>query len=255
MLHADSAIIIIGDFNAHIGKLDLTERDKRFIGPRLYHDHCNDNGDDLKHILHLGNFSMKNTWARTPSVLVTWTNNKVSSQIDHLLCNHQDVRFRHIHGTWIHTVRTDHVLLSADIRLPDPTTSPVKRKSESEDRTNKHPRTMHQHSWDIHKLDSATCQSKYQDELAIGAKAILESQETNSQDNDTTKTTKNKEPIDLWQRIHKVITQASPTLNVLRQAMHTNPPVVTLPNTHKTRSLRIMFGWLNKLLKNSTRLV
>lgn len=51
--HTNSMIILFGDFNAHLGKDDLTADDMRYIGPNLYHQHDNDNGDELKAILHM----------------------------------------------------------------------------------------------------------------------------------------------------------------------------------------------------------
>lgn len=56
--HWDKAMIIVGDFNAHIGKLDLTATDKLYIGPNLLHDHCNANGDEVRNMVHIGQFSI-----------------------------------------------------------------------------------------------------------------------------------------------------------------------------------------------------
>lgn len=80
-------LIICGDFNAHLGKLDLTADDKKFVGPNLFHDHCNDNGENLLNLIHFGEFSVHNSWQRSRSLRVTWTNGTSLSQIDHVLCN------------------------------------------------------------------------------------------------------------------------------------------------------------------------
>lgn len=108
--HKQSKVIILGDFNAHIGNKDLTEDDKQYIGPNLYHDICNDNGKELKHLIHAGKFSVKNTWSKSPSIRTTWSNDRFHSQIDHFLCNSTSIHFRHTFGTRIHTVSTDHKL-------------------------------------------------------------------------------------------------------------------------------------------------
>lgn len=46
--HSNTRMIILGDFNAQIGQRDLTADDYEYIGPNLYHEICNDNGDELK---------------------------------------------------------------------------------------------------------------------------------------------------------------------------------------------------------------
>lgn len=113
----NALMIILGNFNAHIGKSDLTVCDLLYIGSNLYHDICNDNGDELKNLLHLGCFSMKNSWSTSSSLLTTWTNNTVSTQIDHVLCNSSTIKFRNSFGTWVHALATDHKLISTDIQI------------------------------------------------------------------------------------------------------------------------------------------
>lgn len=44
-----SQMIILGDFNAHIAKLDRTAGDKMLVGPNLFHDLCHANGYELKY--------------------------------------------------------------------------------------------------------------------------------------------------------------------------------------------------------------
>ncbi len=80
--------ILLVDFNAHIGKFDLTSNDKRYIGQNLLrvHDQCNDNGEDLKHLIHIGKLHMINTWKRSTTLEYTWANKTSKSQIDHILC-------------------------------------------------------------------------------------------------------------------------------------------------------------------------
>lgn len=85
--HVGSVIIIMGDFNAHIGRLDLTEEDKKVIGPRIHHEYCNDNGKELKNIIHASTLNLHITWSRSPSVLITWKSGNMTSQIDHIMSN------------------------------------------------------------------------------------------------------------------------------------------------------------------------
>lgn len=112
-----SRMVIVGDFNAHIWKLDLTPSDRRFIGHNLLHDYCNENGFDLKNLIHGGGFSVKNTWASNLSLRYTWSNSRSISQIDHLLCNSEDVLFRNMSEVWVSSVHTNHKFLSATLTI------------------------------------------------------------------------------------------------------------------------------------------
>lgn len=194
MLHNASDIIMLGDFNAHLGMHDLTGRDKVFIGPMLYHDHCNDNGEELKHLLHLGHFSVKNTWSKSPSLLTTWTNKPVSSQIDHLLCNAPLIRFRRIYAIWVHTVPTDHAFLSAEIQLPKPPSEQMKRKSDVTPPPSKRMKNEQGMRWDVGKLQDIKCVEEYRSALTIGSTALIELT-VNGDDLVV------NEPIGLWTRV------------------------------------------------------
>lgn len=87
------------------------------------HNYWNANGDKLKNLLHVGQFSVKNTWAKSLSLQSTWSNSKSHSQIDHMLCNSTQICFRKIAASWVQTVKTDHKLLSAELIITkkDPT--------------------------------------------------------------------------------------------------------------------------------------
>lgn len=65
-------IIILGDFNAHIGKHNLTRTDKEYIGPNLLHEQCNDNGDEIKQLLHTYKIRVVNTWKNSRTLEHTW---------------------------------------------------------------------------------------------------------------------------------------------------------------------------------------
>ncbi len=102
----------MGDFNAHIGKKDLTTSDRTLIGPNLLHDLCNPNGEEMKILLHVGHFSVKNTWSLNPSLTYTWSSPNSKSQIHHLLSNSTELKWSKIFATWVATLKTDHNLVS-----------------------------------------------------------------------------------------------------------------------------------------------
>lgn len=78
-------VIIIGDFNAHIDFKDKTPTDEAFIGPNLFHEFTNANGDDLKNFIHLTKFKLKNSFVKSRTLMTTWRCNDRFSQIDHVL--------------------------------------------------------------------------------------------------------------------------------------------------------------------------
>ncbi|XP_058816344.1 uncharacterized protein LOC131679628 [Topomyia yanbarensis] len=45
-------VMILGDLNARLGRNDLVENDRQWIGKNLHHDMSNDNGIKLKNLLH-----------------------------------------------------------------------------------------------------------------------------------------------------------------------------------------------------------
>lgn len=220
--------IILGDFNGHIGSHDLTVGDRNYIGPNLHHDICNDNGDELKHLLHYGEFSVKNTWGTSPSLTTTWSNSQYASQIDHMLCNTSTIQFREMNATWIHSVNTDHKLLAANLHVFEDTPSTRMRKRHSDTinptptKTNRiHNRTTR---WDPSLLLSDTQRlNNYQKELTIGALAIASIEEGQY-------THARSAPAMLWKRVEKLITQTAsntipivkPTLSPNRLAAHHN---------------------------------
>lgn len=206
MSHHHITTIVLGDFNAHVGKLDLTARDRQFIGPNLYHDRCNDNGEELKNMMHLGCFSVKNSWSQSPSVLVTWTNSRVSSQIDHMLCNSPLTRFRQIFGTWVKSVMTDHKLLSAVVTFPSAMTYTRKRISFTA------PIERHEllnTRWDVAGLDDVVSAKRYREDMAIGSRVLLDLEGDAIDSHSRT-------PCDLWGKVSKLMTQIAVSTLPLR---------------------------------------
>lgn len=57
ILHLNYAnVILLIDFNAHVGYSDKTVSDYLFIGNNLFHSKSNDNGVDLKNLIHVTKF-------------------------------------------------------------------------------------------------------------------------------------------------------------------------------------------------------
>lgn len=76
---------VIGDFNGRIGRLDVNEEFNGLIGRQLVHEESNENGTFLLQLVMQLRLVVTNTYARSKSVLKTWSNKTVSSQIDHIL--------------------------------------------------------------------------------------------------------------------------------------------------------------------------
>lgn len=199
-----TAMIVMGDFNAHLGRKDLTDADKFFIGSNLYHDDCNDNGEELKALVHMGCFSVKNTWCRSPSVRTTWTSQYSSSQVDHMLCNSQDIRFSHIHGTWVRTVKTDHALLSAEIYMQSLAGTPRKRKRERDYEPDKRLKSEAAIKWDVTRLHDEQLLLRYQCDTEIGANAMIELESAQPEFPHAT-------PAELWAKISNLIKKIAQT--------------------------------------------
>lgn len=76
--------VVLGDFNAHIGSRNATDY-SNFVEKSLQHKESNENGF-LTHLL-MYHFDLRacNTFAKSKSVLTTWSNSIDQSQIDHIL--------------------------------------------------------------------------------------------------------------------------------------------------------------------------
>lgn len=117
----DDEYIIIGDFNGHLGADDIKEDFKSLIGKQLAHRACNENGFFLLQLVTQFELSVRNTFARSKSVLQTWTNQRSSSQIDHILqpkASSIKIKEKHIKAEWPELFSSDHKILSTIVRAP-----------------------------------------------------------------------------------------------------------------------------------------
>lgn len=113
-----SNTIVVGDFNAHIGKKDISPGDAYLIGPNLFHERNNDNGTDLKNLLHLSGLRLKNTFEKSKSLRITWKIGSSESQIDHVLMSHKHIlNCIKMYAKWT-SVKTDHTILITALRHP-----------------------------------------------------------------------------------------------------------------------------------------
>lgn len=108
--------IIMGDFNAHVGTKDITASDTDLIGKNLFHDKNNDNGTDLKNLLHLTRFRLRNSLSNSKTLKTTWKAGALESQIDHVLTAPKNVmNCTNLKAIWTN-VRTDHKLVIVTLK-------------------------------------------------------------------------------------------------------------------------------------------
>lgn len=101
-------VVIVGDFNAHIGLNDSTPSDAALIGNNLYHDVSDANGEALRNFLHLHLFQLKNSFAKSRTLRTTWRCGMRVSQIDYVLFSPMlNFNCSHISAEWTN-LKTDH---------------------------------------------------------------------------------------------------------------------------------------------------
>lgn len=198
-------IVVLGDFNAHIGKRDITVSDKRFVGPNLFHDVSNDNGEELINLLHMCKLSVKNTWSTSSSLLTTWDNCNSQSLIDHILCNSDQLLFSRMFATYVDQVSSDHKLLTTTIRFRP---KPIKPKPRIQS-TERAPDSVSSHSMkeSVVMLRHLPARLHYQERLSTLLEPIAD---TVTQAFDTEH---------LWQAVQTAVTKAA------ADALSSKPPL------------------------------
>lgn len=118
-LYESLPTIILGDFNAHLGKLDVTNPDHVFMGQHLYHDKCNNNGRLLKDLASQAKLFIKNTF-RTKRMnkwkyILTTCRQKdktgaskpIEAQLDHVLTSREGkVLVKMLRGYYRNNIKT-----------------------------------------------------------------------------------------------------------------------------------------------------
>lgn len=109
-------VIIAGDLNAHIGTQDKADVDKAIIGNNLLHQYCNANGLELKAFLHGARLKNYLSFSSSPSVKITWTNGRSTSQLDHVLMTVMKfMKIPRIRAFFDSTIRSDHKMVECDV--------------------------------------------------------------------------------------------------------------------------------------------
>ncbi|XP_058827778.1 uncharacterized protein LOC131687699 [Topomyia yanbarensis] len=115
--HLGDKLLVVGDWNAQIGKDSVTEEDSRCIGKELGFNNRNDNGEEYNMFLHIHKLINISSMIGV-KVRSTWRVRDKESQIDHIVKPVDGkVGIRYIRGIWTR-INTDHKLLLAGVRLP-----------------------------------------------------------------------------------------------------------------------------------------
>lgn len=106
-----NSLILIGDFNAHLGKDLLGDKSKGIIGNALLHSVTNEPGRYLMDFLKHYQFKVNTTYGRH-NAIETWRRGTSFSQLDHIITSGTSLFFVDlIKGLYF--ARSDHKLVSA----------------------------------------------------------------------------------------------------------------------------------------------
>lgn len=108
-----NTMVLIGDFNAHLGKDLLGEKSLRHLGAALLHRDTNDAGRYLMDFILQFKMKVNTTFGRH-NAIDTWKRGRSISQLNHIMTSLQSSFFvDRIRG--IYLKRSDHKLVSARI--------------------------------------------------------------------------------------------------------------------------------------------
>lgn len=80
-----NSVLIIGDFNALVGKIGRTKSDRMLIGDALLHEKSNGNGEDLTNLMRVTGYKLNSSFLKSNSLLFTRQCGVQRHQVDHVL--------------------------------------------------------------------------------------------------------------------------------------------------------------------------
>lgn len=162
-------LLIVGDFNSHLAYEDSTPEERRFIGKISCHDRTNPNGEQLRFFLARHELSAR-TMQSDSSLLWTWTNGTICSQLDHvitaMICNYY---VNDLKGRTVLSVSTDHKLITWSIT---PNRRSTKQKSKKRISSKKFSASSRLTAQDISKLQEPRTQKLYQELLSLEGQTV-----------------------------------------------------------------------------------
>lgn len=150
-------ILILGDWNAHLGFGDREPDDLR-VGPILQHYETNENGRMMRMLVELHNLEVMST-KLDRTCKVTWQRGLQKSQIDHVLrqLNSSLFVFR-MKGLWKESL-TDHKLLMCRIKFESDAASQILPRLRPQFQSTKR-------KWDLSLLKNEETLGRYQESLS-----------------------------------------------------------------------------------------
>lgn len=165
----NSVMILLGDFNAHIGQRDVQDlQTAGRVGKTLQHKYSNKNGDILIDIMKRENLCLETSFGRN-SCLKTWKSGNNTSQIDHVLTAAKPkFNVKDLKGVTLRKI-SDHKLIIGKIKeLPDNSNkNAISSKLQSgtvKETTDSNQKFDYRH-YDYEKLNQRIFRTKYQEEI------------------------------------------------------------------------------------------
>ncbi|KAK3914294.1 Transposon TX1 uncharacterized 149 kDa protein [Frankliniella fusca] len=122
-------LLLLGDFNAHLGLDGRTGDQDDVVGPALLHQDTNPAGAGLRALAERFRLRVLTTSARSRGCRVTWVagganarDDAPRSQVDHILSDYPNVH--RVCGEFALEMHSDHKLITATLHLPAPEAYP-----------------------------------------------------------------------------------------------------------------------------------
>lgn len=151
-------LLILGDWNAHLGSGDRETDDLR-IGPILHHSDTNENGQMMKMLVELNDLEVMTT-KLDRTCKETWQRGQQRSQIDHILRQLNSPIFMHkMKGLWKETI-TDHKLIMCRLKFENGASSQTLPRPSQQFQSTKR-------RWDLNLLAREETQERYRENLDV----------------------------------------------------------------------------------------